>query len=151
MVAGIKLNIWYKVLSTVLGIRYVLNKYEFLSLGTTLITVKTFNSSLVPLGNSPNSFTCHLRPSFQPLPTFSLTVCHDNPSSKPLGPSPRADPSSQLGLAVYPLPFLLRQTPKSAGGLPDDCAHSVPLLSSLALMQETGALRTQPFGSPRIP
>lgn len=70
----VKLNIWYKVLSTVLGIPDVLNKYEFLSLGTTLITVKTFNSSLLPLGKSPNSFTCHLRPSSPCLPSASLCV-----------------------------------------------------------------------------
>lgn len=103
----VKLNIWYKVLSTVLGVPYVVNKYGLLSLSTTLITVKTFNNSLVPQGKSPMPppVICGLH---TPAPAYLQPhVCHDNPSSKPLGPSPRADPSSRLGLAVYPSPFIL--------------------------------------------
>lgn len=59
----IKLNIWYKVLSTVLGIPHMLNRCELLSSSSTQITVEHFNNVLVPLGKGPYFLNCCWSPS----------------------------------------------------------------------------------------
>lgn len=82
----------------------------------------------------------------QPLPPCSLTVCHDNPSSKPLGPSLRADPSSRWASLSTLLPFFCVSEAALSQAKPRSLQEAFlmtaptlsPLLSSLALMQETG-------------
>lgn len=94
------------MLSTVLGTQYMLNKYELLLFKYHSDHGRnTSSDSLVHLENAQMPQLAVEALTIQPcLPSASL--CHENPTSKPLGPSRRGAPSSPLGFAVCPLPFI---------------------------------------------